>query len=95
MTDNVIPLRADDARALSRSDAMSPPVMQPCDVTISTLEDLLAQARTGEIIGVVAATQHHDNLSSYRVSGLVGSYSILGAIDHAKIYVIAAQDGQS
>ena len=51
---------------------------------VEALEGLLEMARAGEIIGGVLAVLHCDGMSSYRMGGTLGGYSVLGALEVAK-----------
>jgi hypothetical protein len=57
---------------------------EPNEGCIETLRDLLQRAESGDITGIVCATLHSDKTASYSLAGLVGPYSMLGAIDMAK-----------
>lgn len=57
---------------------------EPNDNCIATLERWLEMARAGEIIGFAGAALHHDGLSQYAISGFIGGYSVLGAVEMAK-----------
>lgn len=57
------------------------PVSKFC---VEALEESLAQARAGEIVGVAIAKQHHDTSGSYQIGGKCGSYSLLGALERVK-----------
>lgn len=59
--------------------AIAPPG-EPNQQAIDTLTELLEMAKSGEIVGVAASVMHFDSLSSFRVSGRVGGYSMLGAL---------------
>ena len=63
---------------------------EPSEVTIAVLEEMLARAHAGEVIGIAVAAVHHDGLCSYTVSGRVGGYSLLGALEMAKADLIEA-----
>lgn len=48
---------------------------------VAALEELLEMAKSGEICGIAASYQYHDNLGGYRLAGFVGSFSVLGAVN--------------
>lgn len=50
---------------------------------IAHLRELLEKAEAGEITGIVCACLHGDNLGSYTIAGMIGPYSLLGAVDMA------------
>lgn len=53
----------------------------PQSDVIEALEWLLERARSGEVQTVAVAFMDKDSLASWRVQGLVGGYSFLGAVD--------------
>lgn len=55
---------------------------------IEVLRELLEKAEAGEIVGVITAQIYHDGLSGFRIGGLVGSYSMVGALEMAKADLI-------
>lgn len=63
---------------------------EPNDFAIAALTEALERAKAGEVIGVVVAFLHHDGLSSWRTGGMVGGYSLLGALEIAKADLIEA-----
>jgi hypothetical protein len=58
-------------------------------MAIDALEMILAKAHAGEVIGVVIAALHHNGLSAFQIGGMVGGYSMIGAIEMAKVDLIA------
>ena len=56
---------------------------------IEVLTDMLQKAQAGEVVGVVVASLHHDGLAGCRIGGVVGGYSLLGAVEMAKIDLIS------
>ena len=50
---------------------------------IAELRRMLEQAEAGEIVGIVCARLHGDKLGSYTIAGMIGPYSLLGAVDMA------------
>lgn len=70
-----------EVTALHGGVVNSPTPNQGC---ISALRELLEMAEAGEITGIACAKLHGDNLASYTIAGLVGPYSMLGAVDMAK-----------
>lgn len=57
---------------------------RPSEACIQCLERLLEMAKAGEITGVAAASVHHDGTASFDVSGFVGGYSLMGALEMAR-----------
>lgn len=58
--------------------------MEPCEVLVNKLRELLAQAESGEIVGMAAGFMHGDGQSHWVVAGRVGAYSMLGALRMAE-----------
>jgi hypothetical protein len=54
------------------------------ETCIAVLEDWLAKAKAGEIVGVALVGLCYDNLSLYSIGGKVGGYSMLGGLEMAK-----------
>ena len=63
------------------------------DSVVGELEALLEKAKSGEVVSVVAAFTYHDGSGGFSISGLVGSYSMLGALRVAENDVLAAMGG--
>lgn len=57
---------------------------EPNDACISTLRKFLEMAEDGEVLGVAIVALDKDACARWAVSGKVGGYSILGALDTAK-----------
>ena len=55
----------------------------PNEGCINALREMLEMAEAGEITGIVCARLHGDNLGSYTIAGMIGPYSLLGAVDMA------------
>lgn len=51
---------------------------------IEVLEDALERARAGEAVGGAVVLLHYDNAASWRLTGRVGGYSMLGACSAVK-----------
>lgn len=62
-----------------------PEVSQAC---VETLEEWLEMARAGEITGVAMAGLCHDRAARYAVGGMVGGYSMIGALEMARAELI-------
>lgn len=56
----------------------------PNPALIDSLEKALERAKAGEIVGAAYAFCYHDGYAGYELAGLVGGYSMLGAIETAK-----------
>jgi hypothetical protein len=78
MSDNVQPLFG----------GVVPGMGTPNEGCIDVLEGLLERARAGELVGVVCAATHSDNMASYVLAGMIGPYSLLGALELAKADLI-------
>lgn len=76
------------AQVFLLNGAQLPEPGQPNRDTVAVLEDLLEMARSGEIIGVSVAMMHADRSCAYRVVGVVGGYSMIGAMEMGKQVVI-------
>jgi len=57
---------------------------EPNELLVDRLEKLLAAAKAGEIVGACIAMLHSDRGASYTNVGLLGGYSLLGAVTMAK-----------
>lgn len=64
------------------------PTMVPNESAIELLEEMLERARSGDVVGVCITAVHADKCGSYCMAGLVGGYSILGALEMAKAELI-------
>ena len=60
----------------------------PNEGCTKALREMLEKAEAGEITGIVCARLHGDNLGSYTIAGMIGPYSLLGALDMAKSELI-------
>jgi hypothetical protein len=69
-----------DIRALHGGEVILPTPNESC---IAELRRLLDKAEAGEIVGIVCASLHGDKLGSYTFAGMIGPYSLLGAVDMA------------
>lgn len=62
---------------------------EPSEALISHLEDLLERARSGEIMGMAAATLYRDRTTAYSVVGAIEGFSMVGALEMAKMAIIS------
>lgn len=64
---------------------------EPNEYCIEMLECLLEKARSGVVIGVAVAALNHKGVAETHLSGMVGGYSLLGALAcvHAEVLEIA------
>ena len=60
----------------------------PNEILIATLERALEAAKAGEIVGGAIAYLHSDGHGSFNVAGQIGGYSMLGAVEMAKSYIV-------
>lgn len=74
----------DESKVVSINGSTIPGPGRPSKATISELERVLEAAKSGEIVGVVMACLHADNLTSSVLAGHVSAKAVLGAIDVAK-----------
>lgn len=58
---------------------------EPNAICVDTLRDLLERAEAGEIVGVVVAAVHYDGCATFELGGMLGGYSLLGALEMAKL----------
>jgi hypothetical protein len=61
---------------------------EPNDACIECLEKWLEMARSGKIVGVVIAGISNDNLSEYALTGRIGGFAIIGAIQMLQQHLI-------
>lgn len=71
----------DGPKVVSLDGAPLPQPGQPNERAVDLLRRLLEQAESGKIIGVSAAVLHDDKWATYYVGGMVGGFSMLGAVD--------------
>jgi hypothetical protein len=57
---------------------------EPVASCVAALEDWLEMARAGEIVGVVLSGVMSDNRGCQVISGIIGSYALLGAVSMAR-----------
>jgi len=57
---------------------------EPSPAAIRAIEDLLERVKAGDVVGVAYASLHSDGTGSYGLSGQIGSYAALGALELAK-----------
>jgi len=74
MTDNII------AGPGSRNSP-EPETSEPNTGVVAFLEDLLEEARAGDVQGVALASIDSERIGSYAIVGRVGGYSMQGAAD--------------
>jgi hypothetical protein len=67
--------------------------LEPNAGAIKALEYVLERARAGEVIGVGVIALHADRLSSWRVGGLVGSHSMVGAATMLQAHLVQLTGG--
>lgn len=86
---NVSPIRPDLA-----DKAIMP--NEPDPILVKFLEELLEEARSGQIQGIVWAALHPGDLTSYGRAGLVTS-AVIGKIEIAKMHCVkqAIEDEES
>ena len=62
---------------------------------IDALEDMLAQAKRGELIGLSCVYVMHTGRAAYWVAGKPGGYSTIGAVECMKRHLIECVDDDS
>lgn len=70
----------------------TPQVNETC---VAELRRLLEAAEAGEIIGFVAGALHKDGCAAWRMAGMVGGYSLIGALEVARtelVHMVAEGD---
>jgi hypothetical protein len=63
-------------------------VLSANDACIATLERWLEMARSGEVIGVAVIGLCHDGLARQAAGGKIGGYSMIGALEVVRAYLI-------
>lgn len=61
-------------------------------IAVEEAEELLTALRAGEVVGFAVVRLHHDHLSSWRLAGQVGGYSMIGGLEHVKAEVMRIND---
>lgn len=69
-----------EVKALHGGEVILPTPNESC---VAELRRMLEQAEAGEIVGIVCARLHGDKLGSFTIAGMIGPYSLLGAVDMA------------
>ena len=59
------------------------PPGEPNHVLVEALEDLLARANSGHIVGMVAVCLEHNGQSPYDIVGRVGGFTMAGSLSAA------------
>lgn len=59
---------------------------------IATLEDMLAQAKSGELIAIACATEHTGRCIGTAFAGDIDLYRMLGAIESLKRRIMEDRD---
>lgn len=54
--------------------------MKPNETLVRVLEEKLAQAKSGEIVGIAGGFMHGDGMSTWTVAGEIGALSLIGAL---------------
>lgn len=83
MTENVVSLRPGDAQA-----SVNPPTTKvPNEGLIRFLEQVLQDARSGDIIGMASSYMTHDYRAGFAIIGTVGGFSMQGALHCALLEI--------
>jgi len=67
---------------------------EPNEILVGFLEDALAKAKAGEIVGMCGCINYSDHSGGLFLSGKVGGYSALGAMDiaHQRLRMIVGRE---
>ncbi len=68
------------AEVVSLHGTWQPQTEAPNETVVRELERLLDAARSGEIVGIAGAYMHKDRMVTYSYAGLIGGYSVIGAL---------------
>jgi hypothetical protein len=71
--------------------AVLPMVPTVNDGVVAKLEELLALARAGEIVGIAGATLHPGNLSDFHYAG-IQTRALVGAVEALKYYLVKTEN---
>lgn len=61
-----------------------PETQEPVESVVEALEEMLADAKAGQLIGIGCVTMDHSSRAGYRLCGYLSSYSALGAVEMIK-----------
>jgi len=56
----------------------------PNESVVKCLEEILEQARSGEVSGIAVALQHGDGSTSTRLHGYLAHHATMGAVEYLK-----------
>jgi hypothetical protein len=62
--------------------------LEPDASCIDCLERWLEMARSGKIVGIAIAGVSHDNLSEYALTGRIGGFGIIGAMQMLQQHLV-------
>lgn len=62
-------------------------------VLVRRIEEMLEEAKRGDIVGAGIVTLDTSNLAEYTIVGSVGGYSMLGALEMVKSHLIEINRG--
>ncbi len=66
-------------------------VKQPDTAVVDMARDLLARAEAGEVVGLAYAMLYYDNTAGFAMAGLTQGYSLVGALEDAKLHALGAK----
>lgn len=69
------------------------PQGEPHEGLVELLEEMLASARSGQIVGAACAFLNHDGAAVYHIIGRVGGFSMQGALDCARHELLRVNTG--
>jgi hypothetical protein len=64
------------------------PSGEPVDSCVECLRDLLAQAESGELVGIAYGAVSRNGQGQNGIGGMIGGYSMVGALEMAKAELI-------
>ena len=67
---------------------------KPSRACVEQLRYLLQAAESGQVIGIAVAALNCDGVAEYRVAGKVGGFSMIGAMDCAKVELLKINMGE-
>lgn len=73
-----------------------PETQEPVESVVEALEEMLADAKAGQLIGIGCVTMDHSSRAGYRICGYLSGYSAIGAaqIVVTELAAAAMEDGE-
>ena len=79
---------SEETKVVSVHGGPVPMARENSPALIQHLEEMLEQAKSGEILGMAAAIMHRDRTTAYSVVGVIEGFSMVGALEMAKTMLI-------